>query len=83
MMTMQLTLHRGHYTGHWVENNAECAKEVAGFLPPRRFRFTADFFNDKDVTHLRRLHQQGVAYQISLCKVMADHEEIQEDIESI
>ncbi len=32
--------------------------------------------------HLLRPHQQGVAYQISLRKVMADHEVIQDDIES-
>ena len=33
-MTMQLTFHRSHYTGYWVEDNAEYIKEVTGFYPP-------------------------------------------------
>ena len=40
---MQLTFRRGHYTGHWVEDNPEYIKEVTGFYPPRQFRFAADF----------------------------------------
>ena len=37
-MTMQITFHRGNYTGHWVEDKgtarAEYIKEVTGFYPP-------------------------------------------------
>ena len=33
-MTMQLTFHRGHDTGHWVEDSAEYIKEVTDFPPP-------------------------------------------------
>ena len=110
-MTMQLTFRRGHYTGHWVEGNAEYIKEVTGFYPPGGSGSLRIFFNDKEVTHLHDvtektaetiftdyvrpvtqeiaeriysdLTNKGVAYQISLRKVMADHEVVQEDIESI
>ena len=37
-MKMQLTFHRGNFTGHWVEDKqterAEYIKEVTGFPPP-------------------------------------------------
>ena len=110
-MTMQLTFRRGHYTGHWVEDNAEYIKEVTGFCPLGGSGSLRIFFNDKEVTHLHDVTEKaaetvftdyvrpdtqeiaeriysdfankGVAYQISLRKVMADHEVIQEDIESI
>ena len=108
---MQLTFRRGHYTGHWVEDNAEYIKEVTGFYSPGGSGSLRIFFNDKEVTHLHdvtektaetvftdyvrpdtqeiaeriysALTNKGVAYQISLRKVMADHEVIQEDIEFI
>ena len=51
-MTMQLTFRRGHYTGHWVEGNAEYIKEVTGFYPPGGSGSLRIFFNDKEVTHL-------------------------------
>ena len=110
-MIMQLTFHRGHYTGHWVEDNAEYVKEVTGFCPAGGSGSLRILFNDKEVAHLHDvtektaetvftgyvrpdtqeiaeriysdLANKGVPYQISLRKVMADHEVIQEDIESI
>ena len=110
-MTMQLTFHRAHYTGHWVEDNPGYIKEVTGFYPPGGSGSLRIFFNDKEVTHLHDVTEKtaetvftnyvrpdsqeiaeriysdftnkGVPYQISLRKVMADHEVIQEDIEAI
>ena len=110
-MTMQLTFHRGHYTGHWVEDNPEYIKEVTDFYPPGGSGSLRIFFNDKEVMHLHDvtektaetvftdyvrpdtqeiakhiysdLTSKGVAYKMLLRTVMADHEVIQEDIESI
>ena len=113
-MAVQLTFHRGNYTGNWVEDEpTELTRLVdeAHNLPPGGSGSLRIFFNDKEVTHLHdvtekttetvftdyvrpdtqeiaeriysELPNKGVAYQISLRKVMVDHEVIQEDIESI
>ena len=95
---MQLTFHRANYTGYWVEHSpragslriffdeeevthlhdvAEKAAEIVftDYARPDTDEIAERIYSD--------FTNKGVAYQISLRKVMADHEVIQEDIESI
>ena len=97
-MTMPLTFHRANYTGYWVEHSPRSGslriffndKEVThlhdvtektaetvfiDYVRPDTQEIAERIYSD--------LTNKGVAYQISLRKVMADHEVIQEDIEFI
>ena len=97
-MTIQLTFRRGNYTGHWVEDNPESgslriffdAKEVTAFQGIKESAAELIFtdYATPDTKEIAEriysdLTNKGIAYQISLRKVMADHEVIQDDINSI
>ena len=97
-LIMQLTFHRANYTGYWVEHSprsgslriffdeeevthlhdvAEKAAEIVftDYARPDTDEIAERIYSD--------LTNKGIAYQISLRKVMADHEVIQDDINSI
>ena len=80
-MTMQLTFHRGHYTGHWVEDNPEYIKEVTGFYPPGGSGSLRIFFNDKEMTHLHDVTEKS-AETVFTDYVRPDTQEIAERIYS-
>ena len=84
-MTMQLTFHRGNYTGHWVEDKqterAENIKEVTGFYPPGGSSSLRIFFNDKEVTHLHDVTEK-TAETVFTDYVRPDTQEIAERIYS-
>ena len=94
-MTMQLTFHRANYTGYWVEHSprsgslriffdeeevthlhdvAEKAAEIVftDYARPDTDEIAERIYSD--------LTNKGFSYKISLRKVMADHEVIQDDI---
>ena len=78
-MTMQLTFRRGHYTGYWVEDNAEYIKEVTGFYPPGGSGSLRIVFYDKEVTHLHDITEK-TAETIFTDYVRPDTQEIAERI---
>ena len=80
-MTMQLTFRRGHYTGHWVEDNPEYIKEVTGFYPPGGSGSLRIFFNDREVTHLHDVTEK-TAETVFTDYVRPDTQEIAERIYS-
>ena len=97
-MTMQLTFHRANYTGYWVEHSPRSGslriffdEEEVTHLHNVTEKTAEIVFTDyvrPDAQEIAEriyfdLTNKDVAYQISLRKVMADHEVIQEDIESI
>ena len=78
-MTMQLTFRRGHYTGHWVEDNVEYIKEVTGFYPPGGSGSLQIFFNDKEVTDLHDVTEK-TAETVCTDYVRPDTQEIAQGI---
>ena len=95
---MQLTFHRANYTGYWVEHSprsgslriffddeevthlhdvAEKAAEIVftDYATPDTEEIAERIYSD--------LTNKGFSYKISLRKVMADHEVIQDDINSV
>ena len=95
---MQLTFHRANYTGYWVEHSPRSGslriffdEEEVTYLHDVAEKAAKIVFTDYATPDTQEIAERiysdltnkGVAYQISLRKVMADHEVIQEDIESI
>ena len=97
-MTMQLTFHRANYTGYWVEHSPRSGslriffvEEGVTHLHDVAEKAAKIVFTDYATPDTQEIAERiysdftnkGVAYQISLRKVMGDHEVIQEDIEAI
>lgn len=95
---MQLTFHRANYTGYWVEHsprsgslriffNEEEVTHLHDVTEKTAETVFTDYVRPDTQEIAERIYSdftnKGFAYQISLRKVMADHEVVQEDIEVI
>ena len=93
---MQLTFHRANYTGYWVEHSPRSGslriffdeEEVTHLhdIAEKAAKIVFTDYATPDTEEIAEriysdLTNKGVAYKISLRKVMADHEVIQDDIE--